>query len=140
MDIQQSKRVRTQARLFNYEWELKMQLRKELDRIEPGLIAADGGRERAVSTGKIDITALDKYGNYVAIELKVGPCPTGALEQVMGYANDLEAETGKPCRAMIVASEFSDRLRAASLRARDVRLIHYQVEQMDFSEMEVPAA
>jgi RecB family endonuclease NucS len=129
-----SNRARTRARLFDYEWELKVQLRKVLDRLEPGLEAIDFGQERAVATGKIDITARDSQGNYVAIELKVGACPAGALEQVLGYAADLEKETGKRCKAFLVAGEFSPRIISAASRATDIRLIPYQVEELEFGE------
>ncbi|MFM7027390.1 MAG: endonuclease NucS domain-containing protein [Chakrabartia sp.] len=119
-----------QTRILNYERELKKLLRAQLEKVEPGLVADDGGRERAVATGRIDITARDAQGRYVVIELKVGPCPAGAIEQVLGYSNDLEEETGTPCRAVLVASEFSQRQRAAAKRARDIHLLTYEVEQM----------
>jgi RecB family endonuclease NucS len=127
-----SKRVKTQTRILHYEKELKALLRAQLEKVEPGLVADDGGREREVASGRIDITARDADGNFVVIELKVGPCPTGALEQVLGYSSDLEEETGLRCRAVLVASEFSQRQRAAAKRARDVHLVTYQVERMDF--------
>jgi RecB family endonuclease NucS len=125
-----SKRVRSTARIFHYERELKHALRQHLDRVEPGLVADDGGRERVVATGKIDITARDANGHYVVIELKAGPCPHGALEQVLAYSSDLEAETGTPCRAVLVASEFSDRIRAAAKRAHELYLVTYQLDGM----------
>ena len=96
--------------------------------VEEGLVEADGGHERSVATGKIDIVARDVAGNFVVIELKVGPCPHGALEQVMAYSTDLETETGLPCRAVLVASQFSDRIRAAALRARDISLVTYELQ------------
>jgi RecB family endonuclease NucS len=129
--IPKSKRTRNITRILHYEKELKSLLRRQLECVEPGLVEADGGRERAVATGKIDITALDANGHYVVIELKVGPCPHGALEQVLAYSTDLEAETGQPCRAVLVASDFSDRLRSAAKRARDVHLVVYQVDGME---------
>jgi RecB family endonuclease NucS len=119
-----SKKIRNMTRIIHYEKELKAILRQRLDRVEEGLVEADGGRERAVATGKIDVTARDKHGNFVVIELKVGPCPVGAVEQVLGYASDLEAETGTPCRAVIIASEFSERIRAAARRTHELYLIN----------------
>jgi RecB family endonuclease NucS len=136
--IPKSKRTRNITRILHYEKELKSLLRRQLECVEPGLVEADGGRERAVATGKIDITALDANGHYVVIELKVGPCPHGALEQVLAYSTDLEAETGQPCRAVLVASDFSDRLRSAAKRARDVHLVVYQVDGMAIVEDAVP--
>jgi RecB family endonuclease NucS len=127
-----SSRVRTAMRIFHYEHELKRTIRRQLDRVEPGLVAADGGRERVVATGKIDITARDTNGHFVVIELKAGPCPNGALEQVLAYSHDLEEETGTPCRAVLVASEFSDRIKAAAKRARELYLVTYQVDDMGF--------
>ncbi len=128
------KRVQTQTRILNYEKELKKLLRGQLEKVEPGLVADDGGRERAVATGRIDITARDAQGHYVVIELKVGPCPVGAIEQVLGYSSDLEEETGTRCRAVLVASEFSDRQRAAAKRIQDINLLTYRVEQMQVSQ------
>lgn len=127
-----SKRVLNKARILHYEKELKTLLRRQLDKVEPGLVAADNGREREVASGRIDITARDADGNFVVIELKAGPCPAGALEQVLVYLSDLEEETGTRCRAVIVASEFSLRQRSAAKRARELHLVTYQVEHMDF--------
>lgn len=137
MQGSESRRVRTQARIFSYEKELQHAIRSQLGMVEAGLVEADGGRERMVATGKIDITARDVAGNFVVIELKAGPCPNGALEQVLAYSTDLEAETGKPCRAVLVASQFSDRIRAAALRARDVSLVTYEVGHVNL-EAELP--
>jgi RecB family endonuclease NucS len=129
-----SVRLRNQFRIFHYEKELKKTLRRQLERLEPGLIEVDGGKQRQVASGNIDITARDRNGHFVVIELKVGPCPSGALEQVLGYSADLEAETGTPCRAVLVAAEFSDRMRSAASRARDINLLTYQVEGFEMGE------
>ena len=123
-----SGRARIPARLFQYEKELKEAIRQQLALVEPGLVEADGGRERSVATGKIDITARDCDGNFVVIELKAGSCPHGALEQVLAYSSDLEDETGTRCRAILVAAQFSGRLRAAAKRAHDVSLVTYEVD------------
>jgi RecB family endonuclease NucS len=130
----QSIRVQNQFRILHYEKELKRTLRRQLDRLEPGLIEVDGGRQRQVASGKIDITAQDVNGHYVVIELKVGPCPNGALEQVLGYSADLEAETGRPCRAVLVAAEFSPRMRSAASRARNIHLLTYEVEAVEMAD------
>lgn len=119
--------ARAEARLCRYEHELQTALRRQLDLVELGLIEADGGHERSVATGKIDIVARDKAGNFVVIELKIGLCPSGALEQVLAYSNDLEVETGTPCRSVLVAGQFSQRIRAAALRVRNISLITYEL-------------
>jgi RecB family endonuclease NucS len=133
-DSPPSPRVNIKQRLVHYEKELKALMRAQLDKIETGLVAIDGGKERAVETGRIDITARDVMGRYVVIELKAGPCPTGAIEQVMGYTQDLEQETGQPCRAVIVASEFSPRQRSAVKRVRDIHLVTCSLGTMAFAK------
>jgi RecB family endonuclease NucS len=130
METKPSKRVGNQVRILHYEKELKMLVRQQLDRVEPGLVEADGGREREVASGRIDITARDRYGNFVVIELKAGPCPNGALEQMLAYSADMEAETGVPCRAVLLAAEFSPRLESAAKRAHDVFLVRYALSDM----------
>lgn len=134
MDDKKTPRVRNMVRILHYETELKSLVRQQLEQVEPGLVAADGGHEREVASGRIDITARDRYGNWVVIELKAGPCPIGALEQVLAYSSDLEAETGVPCRAVLMAADFSKRLEAAAKRARDVFLVRYALSDMAFRE------
>jgi RecB family endonuclease NucS len=118
--------ARGDAKVFRYEREMQEAVRHQLDQIEVGLVEADGGHERSVATGKIDVLARDLAGHFVVIELKIGPCPHGALEQVLAYSNDLEAETGTPCRAVLVAYQFSERIKAAAKRARDISLVTYE--------------
>jgi RecB family endonuclease NucS len=133
-----SKRVRTMTRIVAYEKELKALVRKNLHKVEKGLVSVDEGRERVVASGKIDITARDANGHFVVIELKAGPCPVGAIEQVLAYSHDLEVETGTPCRAVLVASGFSDRLRSAAKRAHELYLVTYEVDDMAFAEAVPP--
>jgi RecB family endonuclease NucS len=45
-------------------------LRANIDQLEPGLTVIDGGNERKVASGFIDITARDRSGATVVIELK----------------------------------------------------------------------
>lgn len=130
-----SARVRTRLRLFSYERELKAAIRRQLGVIEPGLVEVDGGRERVVATGKIDITARDANGHFVVTELKAGACPPGALEQVLAYSSDLERETGTPCRSILVASQFSERLCSAADRTLALRLVTYEIDQVDLKPM-----
>jgi hypothetical protein len=110
---------------FRVEREMQAQVRLQIGQIEPGLTVADGGAETTVATGRIDIVARDQNGRLVAIELKAGKCPTGALEQVLAYAHSLSEERGEAVRAMLIAGSFNDRLRAAAKRAVDVELKIY---------------
>ncbi|RZF63961.1 DUF91 domain-containing protein [Sphingomonas populi] len=110
---------------FIREREMQIQVRRQLTNLEPGLEAIDDGAEITVATGRIDILARDAKGRTVVIELKAGKCPPGALEQLLAYAYDIEQESGKPARAMLVAGSFTDRIRAAARRAKDVELKSY---------------
>jgi hypothetical protein len=112
--------------IFHVEREMQSAVRKQLELLESGLREADGGLEVSVATGRIDILAEDRNGNLVVIELKAGLCPSGAIEQVLGYAEALFADRGKPVRAYLIASEFSDRHLAAAKRVRDLELRTYE--------------
>ena len=112
--------------LFQLEKEMQIAVRKQLDHLESGLIADDGGNETVVTTGKIDIVARDKAKHLVVIELKAGLCPSGALEQVLGYAEALSEERKEPVRAYLIAGEFSDRTLTAARRVKDLELRTYE--------------
>ncbi len=114
-----------QSYLFRFEREMQGAVRRQLQELEAGLEAIDGGQEKAVATGKIDILARDSHGKLVVIELKAGPCPSSALEQVLGYATDVEREHGEDVRAFLVASSFSERTRAAARRVSGLELHAY---------------
>lgn len=121
-----------EATLFRYERELQAAVRRQLDALEPGLQAADGGTERAVATGRIDI--LGESGDeLVVIELKAGACPSGALEQALGYTTDIEVETGRKTRTILVAGDFPERIRSAARRIGGLRLVTYKL-QLAFEE------
>jgi RecB family endonuclease NucS len=113
--------------VFQNERDMQAAIRRELSMFEPGLVEADGGRERVVASGKIDITARDANGHFVVIELKAGNCPAGALAQVLAYSSDLERETGTPCRSVLVASQFSQRLCTAADRTQSLMLFTYEI-------------
>lgn len=68
-----SNKVRTQVRIMHYERELKRLVRQQLELVEPGLVQADGGQEREVQSGRIDITARDRFGHFVVIDSRPGP-------------------------------------------------------------------
>lgn len=112
--------------VFKLEREMQAAVRKQLAALEPGLVEADNGFEVTVATGRIDIVAKDKDGKLVVIELKAGACPSGALEQTLGYAEALAEERGEPVRAYLIAAEFPDRIRAAAKRVNDLELRTYE--------------
>jgi hypothetical protein len=98
---------------FGLERDLQNALRKSIADLEPGLSIIDDGKERKVGSGFIDITARDKAGTVVVIELKAGPADRDAIGQILGYMGDL-METEKSVRGLVVAAEFSSRARPVS--------------------------
>lgn len=115
--------------VFRYEQELQAAVRKQIGSIESGLTVADGGNERIVPTGRIDVLARDSEGTLVIIELKAGLCPRGAIEQALGYAADVDAEQegNRPCRVLLIAGDFSERMLNAAKRIQGLTLLRYSV-------------
>jgi hypothetical protein len=111
---------------FRLQKEMHAAVRKQLPNLEAGLVAADGGSEVTVATGKIDIVARDAKGKLAIIELKAGSCPPGAMEQALGYAQALSEERDEPVRAILIASDFPDRVRASAKRVPDLELLTYE--------------
>ena len=86
----------------------------------------DDGKERKVPAGFIDITARDRDGTTVAIELKAGTADRDAIGQLLSYMGDLMENTGS-LRGILVAGDFSPRAIAAARAAPNVRLVRYGV-------------
>ena len=111
---------------FHLERDMQAAVRRQIESIEAGLRIVDGNFERRVPTGEIDITAKDKNDKFVVIELKAGDCPKGALEQLLGYANDLRLEESvEEVRLFLIAKSCSDRIVGAATFIPNLRLISY---------------
>jgi len=111
---------------FHLERDMQAAVRRQIESLEPGLKIVDDNFERRVSTGEIDITAKDKDGGFVIIELKAGDCPKGALEQLMGYANDIRIEEEvEKVRLVLIAKSFSDRIVGAATFVPNLQLVTY---------------
>jgi len=52
---------------FGLEKDLQSALRGKIDQLEDGLEIIDGGKERTVKSGRIDITAKDRNGSIVVM-------------------------------------------------------------------------
>jgi len=110
---------------FGLERDLHTALRANIEQLEPGLKIVDGGTERTVAAGRIDITAEDKDGNLVVIELKAGPANPDSLTQILSYMAALEAEEQKRVRGILVAGNFHDRVVWAARKVPDLQLKQY---------------
>ncbi len=98
---------RKEGKQFEVERHLQAELRREIDQLETGLSIIDGGTERNVESGFIDILARDASGAMVVIELKSGLAKRDALGQITGYMGDLIAEEPDThVRGILVAADF----------------------------------
>jgi RecB family endonuclease NucS len=109
---------------FGLERDMQQALRSHIDQLDPDLRIVDDGKERHVRAGFIDILAEDQNGSLVAIELKSGEAPDQAITQLLSYIGSLQAETDQKVRGVLVAREFSDRVRLAA-RAAGIQLVEY---------------
>lgn len=96
-----------EGKQFELERHLQSELRREIEQLEVGLEIIDGGTERSVDSGFIDILARDASGALVVVELKAGVGKREAVGQITGYMGDLMAEEpGTPVRGILVAADF----------------------------------
>ena len=116
-----------QTLTFHLEQELQAALRESVSNLEPGLTIIDGGQERTVEAGRIDITCQDKEGKIVVIELKAGTAKPESLAQILAYMATLEAEEQKPVRGVLVAGDFHDRVVFAAQKVPDLQLRQYSI-------------
>ena len=115
-------------RLIGLERDLQAALRDCIEELEPGLEITDGGAERSVASGFIDITAKAPDGTVVVIELKAGTARREAIGQVLSYMGDVDDEepAGK-VRGILVAGDFDDKARAAARVVPTLSLRRYRV-------------
>jgi hypothetical protein len=112
---------------FGFERDLQGALRAHIDQLEPGLIIIDGGKERTLKTGRVDILAEDGDQNTVAIELKTGEADDHDVTQILRYMGEL-ASSGKQARGILVAGTFSRRARTAANQVNNLCLREYRYD------------
>ncbi|QEG25161.1 endonuclease NucS domain-containing protein [Mariniblastus fucicola] len=109
------------------ERDMQTAIRLNIEQLEPGLRITDGGKERSVETGFIDICATDADGKTVVIELKTGVAGQRAVAQVLSYIGSvMDEEDVGDVRGMLVASDFDRKARAAAKVVPALTLIRYQ--------------
>lgn len=80
------------SRTFALERDLQAALRKNLVQLEDGLKVEDGGNERKVEAGFIDILARDASGVLTVIELKAEMAAPSAVAQILAYMGCIAEE------------------------------------------------
>ena len=114
-----------EAITFKLERDLQSALRQNVEQLESGLIIIDGGSERTVEAGQIDITAEDGGGKVVAIELKAGRANPESITQTLAYMTSLAEEEDKPVRGILLAADFHPRVILAAKAVPNLQLKKY---------------
>ena len=110
---------------FTLEGCLQRALRDNIEQLDPGLTIIDGGSERTVGAGRIDITAEDSNGNLVVIELKAGTAEPDSIAQLLRYMGTIENPYEKPIRGILLANDFHPKLSMAARAVSNVSLKAY---------------
>ena len=116
-----------EGKQFEVERHLQEEIRREIGQLQNGLTIIDGGVERSVESGFIDILAQDQAGALVVIELKSGLAKREAIGQIVGYMGDLMAEEpGVPVRGILVAADFDKSCRSGVRAIPTLNLKRYR--------------
>ncbi|MCA1748922.1 MAG: endonuclease NucS [Sphingomonadales bacterium] len=110
---------------FSLERDLQSALRSSITQLEDGLEIIDGGAERSVASGRIDILAKDGATNWVVIELKAVKASREAVAQVLAYMGDISLESVAGVRGLLVAPEFDAKAISAARMVPTLELIEY---------------
>jgi endonuclease len=110
---------------FSLERDLQKALRTSIARLEEGLTIIDGGKERNVQSGRIDILARDPSGVQVVIELKAVCATRGAVGQVLSYMGDIHDDGHSQVRGIIVAPSFDGGAISAARMVSNLKLVTY---------------
>lgn len=119
---------------LNIEAELEDYVASHLEQIEPGLTPYEGtdARARQFDTGEVgrlDLLATAKNGDLVVVELKAGEADDHACGQTLGYIVWVRENlaNGRKVRGIIVANDFTARLKAAARAVSGLELTKYEV-------------
>lgn len=110
---------------FSLERDLQDALRTNISQLEPDLKIADGGKERVTDAGRIDITATDKKGGLVIIELKAGTAKTKAISQLLAYMGAVAESDKKPVSGILIAGDFEKNAVWAASAVPNIQLKKY---------------
>jgi RecB family endonuclease NucS len=110
---------------FTLERDLQTALRRSIDQLEQGLTIIDGGAERSVSSGRIDILAEDQQGARVVIELKAVKAARDAVAQTLAYMGDIQQQSNGNVRGILVAPDFDAKAISAARVVPTLKLVSY---------------
>ena len=111
------------------ERDLQAALRKQILQLESGLTVVDGGAERRVESGFIDITARDETGTTVVVELKAGTAVRADVGQILSYMGDLASDDPSvTVRGILIAHDFHVGAKSAARMVPNLMLRKYSVK------------
>jgi RecB family endonuclease NucS len=127
---------------LSLESDLEEWLVGHLGQLESGLKLYERNGRRgqqfdAPPAGRIDLLAVDPRGGFVVIELKAGEADRqvcGQIQAYMGWVSE-NLERGASIKGIIVANEFTERIKLAAKVVPNLSLKRYQIE-FTFSETE----
>ena len=123
------------SQTIGLERDMQAAVRQNIGQVEQGLSITDGGRERSVEIGVIDITAEDAERIPVVIELKTGVAGQRAVAQILSYMGSImDEENRDDVRGILIASEFDKKARAAAKVIPTLTLMRYQFSFRFFAE------
>lgn len=112
---------------FGLEKDMQLALRQNIAQLEPGLKVIDGGTERKVDSGFIDILARDADGTLVVIEIKSIASKPDSVAQVLGYMGAIaEEENAQDVRGYLIAADHPKRVRWAAKAVPNLKLRTYR--------------
>ncbi len=133
LDVEQDDAIITNEKadektIIALEAHLQAAFRENITQLDPTLKIIDGGEERKVDSGKIDVLARDGDGRFVVIELKAGTALGDVIGQTLGYMANIAEEEGQKkenVRGIIVAGDFNKRVQSAVRLIDNLDLISY---------------
>lgn len=125
-EVETEELIEASEATFGLERDLQLALRSNIEQLEPGLAVIDDGKERTTDAGRVDITARDKSGITVIIELKAGTAAPEALTQLLAYMGVIGKKDQQSVRGILVAGGFHPRLVFAAQAVPNVQLHRYR--------------
>jgi hypothetical protein len=119
--------IEAEETTFGLERDMQMALRANIDQLEPELTIIDNGKERVTEAGRIDITASDKEGNIVVIELKAGTAQPKVITQILAYMGTVAETDKKEVRGILVAKDFHRQVGWAARAIPNLQLKTYSI-------------